>query len=74
MWPGCAKVVAQAELAQHDSSLTPGRYVGVAPPEFDDDEEFEERLQEIHTELEILNEEAIELAAKIKVNFEEILI
>lgn len=69
---GLCKVVTQAEIAQHDSSLTPGRYVGVAPPEFDEDEEFEERLAEIHVELARLNEEAMELGAKIQANFEEL--
>lgn len=69
---GLCKVVTRAQIAQHDSSLTPGRYVGVAPLEVDDDEEFEERLAEIHAELAGLNEEAVELAAKIQTNFEEL--
>lgn len=57
-------------LAQNDWSLTPGRYVGVAPEEEDEDFDFEEALREIHVELEGLNEEAGELAAKIARNFE----
>jgi type I restriction enzyme M protein len=64
--------VTRAEVAQHDSSLTPGRYVGVAAPEFGDDEGFEERLAEIHAELAGLNEEAAELAAIIQMNFENL--
>ena len=70
--PGLCKEVGLAEIAQHDSSLTPGRYVGLAPPETGDDEEFEERLREIHVELAGLNEEAAGLAAKIQANFEEL--
>jgi type I restriction enzyme M protein len=70
---GLCKAVTRAEIDQHDSSLTPGRYVGVAPPEFDGGEEFEERLTEIHIELEGLNEEATELAAQIRENLTTIL-
>jgi type I restriction enzyme M protein len=65
--------VTLTEIAQHESSLTPGRYVGVAPQEMDEDEDFEERLKEIHLELVSLNEEALELASKIHVNFEELI-
>ncbi|MBW2647016.1 MAG: N-6 DNA methylase, partial [Deltaproteobacteria bacterium] len=69
---GLVKLVDRAELAANDWSLTPGRYVGVAPEEEDDGFDFEETLREIHVELEGLNIEAIELAAKIKKNFEEL--
>ena len=51
-------------------SLTPGRYVGVAPPE--EDEDFEQTLRDIHVELADLNREAAELAARIQENFEEL--
>ncbi|MBN1323351.1 MAG: SAM-dependent DNA methyltransferase [Methanotrichaceae archaeon] len=54
-------------------SLTPGRYVGVAAPEVEDEDfDFEEALAEIHMELEDLNAEAVRLAATIKKNFEEL--
>lgn len=46
--------------------------MGVALHEVDENEDFEEQLQKIHLELSELNEEAIELAAKIQVNFEEL--
>ncbi|MDI6812202.1 MAG: N-6 DNA methylase [Deltaproteobacteria bacterium] len=69
---GLVKLVDRAELAANDWSLTPGRYVGVAPEEEDEDLDFEEALRSIHVELEDLNAEAIELAAKIKKNFEEL--
>ena len=48
-----------------DWSLTPGRYVGVAPEEVDEDFDFEEALRAIHIDLKGLNEEAAELAARI---------
>jgi type I restriction enzyme M protein len=46
--------------------------VGVALPEEDEDFDFEAALQDIHTELTDLNKEAVELAAKIQANFEEL--
>lgn len=70
--PGLVKLVDRDTIASHDWSLTPGRYVGVAPEEVDDDFDFEEALREIHTELQGLNEEAAELAARIASNFEEL--
>ena len=46
--------------------------MGVAPPEEDADFDFEAALRDIHTELADLNQEAVELAAKIQANFEEL--
>jgi len=69
---GLVKLVDRAEIAANDWSLTPGRYVGVAPEEEDEDFDFEEALREIHVELEDLNAEAVKLAATIKKNFEEL--
>jgi type I restriction enzyme M protein len=69
---GLVKLVEWAEIAANDWSLTPGRYVGVAPEEEDDNFDFEEAIREIHLELEGLNAEAQELAARIKRNFEEL--
>ena len=70
--PGLCKVVTRAEIEAADWSLTPGRYVGVAPAEVDDDFDFEQTLKDIHLELADLNREAVELAAKIQENFEEL--
>jgi type I restriction enzyme M protein len=70
--PGLVKLVDGKEIEAADWSLTPGRYVGVAPPEEDKDFDFEARLREIHTELADLNKEAADLAAKIQANFEEL--
>jgi type I restriction enzyme M protein len=69
---GLVKLVDRKEIEANDWSLTPGRYVGVAPEEEDEDFDFEEALRDIHVELEDLNAEAVELAAKIKKNFEEL--
>ena len=66
---GLVKLVDRSELEANDWSLTPGRYVGVAPEEEDDDFDFEETLRETHVELEDLNAEAVQLAATIKRNF-----
>jgi type I restriction enzyme M protein len=70
--PGLVKLVDRPEIEAADWSLTPGRYVGVAPPEEDEDFDFEQTLRDIHTELADLNKEAAELAAKIQENFEEL--
>ncbi|SMF97226.1 type I restriction enzyme M protein [Methylomagnum ishizawai] len=69
--PGLCKVVDRTEIEAADWSLTPGRYVGVAPPEVDEDFDFEQALRDIHVELADLNQEAVELAARIQGNFEE---
>ncbi len=69
---GLVKLVDRAKIAANDWSLTPGRYVGVAPEEEDEDFDFEEALRDIHVELEDLNAEAVQLAATIKKNFEEL--
>ncbi|MFH1998762.1 MAG: N-6 DNA methylase, partial [Planctomycetota bacterium] len=69
---GLVKLVDRADLEANDWSLTPGRYVGVAPEEVDEDFDFEETLREIHVELDDLNVEAVNLAVTIKKNFEEL--
>ncbi|SFJ78145.1 type I restriction-modification system subunit M [Thermoflavimicrobium dichotomicum] len=69
---GLVKLVDKSELEANDWSLTPGRYVGVAPEEKDEDFDFEEELRQIHDELEELNAEAAELAETIRRNFKEL--
>lgn len=69
---GLVKRVDRATIATHDWSLTPGRYVGVAPEQTDEDFDFEEALRAIHIDLKGLNEEAMELAARIAKHFEEL--
>ena len=69
---GLVKLVDRAEIEAHDWSLTPGRYVGVAPEEQDEYFDFEDALRSIHIDLKGLNEEAAALAARIARNFEEL--
>ncbi len=69
---GLVKLVDIKEIKANDWSLTPGRYVGVAPEIEDEDFDFEETLRDIHIELKGLNEEAAVLAAQIQKNFEEL--
>ena len=69
---GLVKLVSRAELEEYDWSLTPGRYVGVAPEEEDEDFDFEEALRSIHIDLLELNEEASQLSARVARNFEEL--
>ena len=69
---GLVKRVDRATIAAHDWSLTPGRYVGVAPEAVDEEFDFEETFRAIHIDLKGLNEEAVELAARIARNFEEL--
>ena len=70
---GLCKVVTQNYIEAKDWSLSPGRYVGVDAT-VDEDFDYEERLKEIHIELDGLNEEAISLAKTISANFKELVI
>ena len=70
---GLVKLVDRAEIEANDWSLTPGRYVGVAPEEEDENFDFAETLREIHEEIEELNVEAVSLATTIKKNFETLI-
>jgi len=69
---GLVKLVDKEELKENDWSLTPGRYVGVAPEEEDPDFDFGEAMRAIHTELENLNSQAGDLAEKISENFKKL--
>lgn len=68
---GLCKVVTIADIEAKDWSLSPGRYVGVDSTP-DEDFDYEERLHEIHIELQGLNEEAAELAKTIAENFKSL--
>ena len=70
---GLVKLVGRAELEDNDWSLTPGRYVGVAPEIEDEDFDFEESMTAIHDELELLNAEAEELAKSVSINIRELI-
>ena len=69
---GLVKLVGRTEIEANDWSLTPGRYVGVAPEEEDEDFDFATTMRDIHAELAELNAEATVLAARIQENFEKL--
>jgi len=69
---GLVKLVDKTELKENDWSLTPGRYVGVAPEEEDPDFDFGETMRTIHVELEDLNTQAVDLTKKISENFKKL--
>lgn len=70
---GLCKAVTRAEIAAADWSLTPGRYVGVAAPEEDEDFDFAEALREVHGELSELDQQAQKLSARIQAAAAELL-
>ena len=63
------KLFERGEAESHEWSLTPGRYVGVAPEEADFD--FEEALRSVHIGSKRLNEQAEKLAERIARSYEE---
>ncbi|MDN3514501.1 MAG: SAM-dependent methyltransferase [Candidatus Brocadia sp.] len=69
---GLVKLVDKEEMKENDWSMTPGRYVGVAPEEEDPDFDFGEAMRNIHAELEDLNAQAGNLAEKIQENFKKL--
>jgi type I restriction enzyme M protein len=69
--PGLCKVVTLEEIEAKDASLTPGRYVGVAP-QIENEDDFSQKLLEIHDELQALNDEAVILSKNILDNFENL--
>jgi type I restriction enzyme M protein len=71
--PGLCKRVDLAEIEANDWSLTPGRYVGVAPEVEAEDFDFEEAIEAIHSELDLLNSNAAELAEQITSNLKELI-
>lgn len=64
--PGLVKVVGREKIEGADWSLTPGRYVGVAPEEVDDEFDFDAKMREIRDELRDLDFESSELAIQIQ--------
>lgn len=70
---GLCKVATIKEIEAQGWSLNPGRYVGVAEGEVDEDFDFKERLEELNEELQMLNTEARELEDRISLNVTEIL-
>jgi type I restriction enzyme M protein len=66
-------VASRADIAAQGWSLSPGRYVGVAPGEADSDEDFCVKLEALQEELEVLNTEAARLQVVIAQNVAEVL-
>lgn len=67
--PGLCRVATRADIAAQDGSLNPGRYVGAAPGQAIEDEEFRSRIEELQEDLEALNAEAAALQTRIADNF-----
>jgi type I restriction enzyme M protein len=67
---GFSKSATLAEIAAHDYVLTPGRYVGAADVD-DDDELFEEKMERLTTELMLQFDKSTELEARIRNNLQE---
>lgn len=65
---GLCKISTQKDIEAKDWSLSPGRYVGVSAV-VENDIDYQERLKEIHIELDSLNDEAVKLAAIISENY-----
>ncbi len=68
---GLCKIATRTEIAEKNYSLTPGAYVGVAEIQ-EDNENFEERMKEIHKELNSLQNESNDLMATINANLKEL--
>ncbi len=66
---GLVKLVDHADLEKNEWSLSPGRYVGMAPEFEDQDFDFEETIRAIHEELQALADESSDLNAIIARNF-----
>jgi type I restriction enzyme M protein len=71
--PGQCKVATRKDIEAQDWSLNPGRYVGIAPGQVHDAEEFKTKLEALQEELETLNVQAQELEQAIAKNVAEIL-
>jgi len=69
---GLCKAVTRAAIEAADWSLTPGRYVGVAAIEEDEDFDFIEAMRSIRSELATLDNDATQLATAIQAKLMEI--
>ena len=65
--PGFCKSASLEEVRKHGHVLTPGRYVGAAPQE-EDDEPFEDKMKRLVAQLRDQQDKAAELDAAIKAN------
>ncbi|WP_316186327.1 MULTISPECIES: class I SAM-dependent DNA methyltransferase [unclassified Bradyrhizobium] len=71
--PGLCKVASREEVCAQDWNLNPGHYVGIAPGQVHDDEDFKEKLEAFQETLEVLNTEAAQLQVRIAQNVAELL-
>jgi type I restriction enzyme M protein len=69
--PGFCKAASLEEIRKHGHVLTPGRYVGAAAAE-EDDEPFEEKMSRLMKELRAQQVEAVKLDAAIAANLKEL--
>ena len=67
--PGFCKAASLEEVRKHGHVLTPGRYVGAAPQE-EDDEPFEDKMKRLVAQLRDQQNKATELDAAIAANLE----
>jgi len=70
---GLCKAATLEEIEAKEASLTPGRYVGVAP-NIDNQNEFETSIAAIHAEIKTLTEEAHKLAQILLSNYDRFVI
>jgi type I restriction enzyme M protein len=66
--PGLCKAASLSEIKAQGWSLSPGRYVGVAPGQDVSNEDFKKHLETLNEELESLNNQAQELEQTIAAN------
>ena len=71
--PGLCKSATLEEIEAQRWSLSPGRYVGVAPGEEVSDEDFKEQLEALNEELEALNAKARNLEETVARNVAAVL-
>ena len=69
--PGFCKSATPDEIRAHGHMLTPGRYVGAAPVE-NDDEPFEEKMQRLTETLQLQCAEGARLEQTIGTNLKEL--
>jgi type I restriction enzyme M protein len=69
--PGFCKSASLEEVRKHGYVLTPGRYVGAAPQE-EDDEPFDEKMKRLVAQLREQQAEAARLDKLIWANLEEL--
>jgi type I restriction enzyme M protein len=67
--PGFCRVAELAEVREHNYALTPGRYVGSADND-DDEEEFEIKFKRLKAELEEQFAESARLEQAIRKNLQ----